>query len=142
MGVGLFLPPINLAERLFGPDYTPISAASPVVSAAGITIGAQGEMADYAVAIDALPLVRMQSPPLCRNVRLPARSSRSQKGEPPEALRLSSDIPAGQAVERLDLYGWAEGEQRVSSRRPVEGAQVVADVAALPAFAALFAAQP
>ena len=142
VGVGLFLPPINLAERLFGPDYTPISAASPVVSAAGITIGAQGEMADYAVAIDALPAGSGAVPTVPERALASAAFALSQKGEPPEALRLSFDIPAGQAVERLDLYGWAEGETARFIPSSVEEAQVVADVAALPAFAALFAAQP
>src|SRR5262245_44878194 len=38
IGVGLFLPPVSLGERLFGTPYAALNAQSPGLSSGGLTV--------------------------------------------------------------------------------------------------------
>lgn len=142
VGAGLLLPPINLAGRLFGPSFTPITAESESVTANGLTVSASGEVAgDFAVAIEAAPAET--APELPGRTLASAIFALSEQGTPPEALRLSLTAPENAATtERLDLFAWAQDAAPQFIPATLNGDQIEADVARLPRYLALFNAQP
>jgi hypothetical protein len=141
VGVGLLLPPVNLGERLFGPQYTPITTDAASVSVEGLTVSAPGAVsADYGVAIDAAP--EELTPTLPGRTLAGSVYALAERGTPPESLRLTLQIPDSAQSDRLDLFGWAQGAAPQLIPAAGHGDQVVAEVDMLPRYVALFNAQP
>lgn len=137
--VGLFLPPVNLADRLFGPAFTPFSAEAASVSAAGVTVSAAG-LTDEAFAVAIEPAPDAPAGTVVGRRQIGETVALASQGAIPAELTLAVDLPANS--ERLDLYGWSAGEAPRFIPGQAQGAQWVARVDSLPHYVALFAAQP
>ncbi len=150
--VGLFLPPVNLYDRLFGVQYTPLSAESNAVRSAdgaltvivdpadpgrdfGIALTTGGPEATAAQAAIP-PFLALQSP----------LYDLQTTGEAPETVTLSLTLPAELAgsADVLDLYGWdaERGEWRFVPAHALTPGTLTAAVADLPRQLALFQAAP
>ncbi len=122
VAVGLFLPPVQLIERLTGPQYFPITADAYAVQLEGLTLqvdpAAPGE--DFSVAIESLPtndfLADAAGPewlsaaraalPVQLALQSPVYSLYSA-GVAPETLTLDLTLPAaGGNAQLFSLYGW------------------------------------
>ena len=122
VAVGLFLPPVQLIERLTGPQYFPINADAYAVQLEGLTLqvdpAAPGE--GFSVAIDSLAandfLAGAAGPEWLAGARsaLPAQLalqspvySLYSEGMAPETLTLDLTLPAAIGNAQLfSLYGW------------------------------------
>ncbi|MBI5671620.1 MAG: hypothetical protein HZC41_26810 [Chloroflexi bacterium] len=154
VAVGLFLPPVNLYNRLFGVQYTPLSADSNAVRSTdgGLTVlvdpaqpgtgfgvalaSAGGDTPENAGAVAAAPpSLTLQSP--VYNVQT--------TGTAPETVTLSLTLPPTTPnTDVLDLYGWdAETAQWrfVPAHAAVPGT-LTATVREVPDKLALFQARP
>lgn len=126
--VGLFLPPINLYDRIFGPKYVPLAepgesltttdqgfrlvAAAPSdgFGASLSAIGLRDYVANDGSTQEWIPTTR-SAVPYYLALQSPVYSIETN-GEAPDALVYSVNIP-GNAPERdlLDLYGWQDETQ-------------------------------
>ena len=122
VAVGLFLPPVQLIERLTGPQFFPINADAYAVQLEGLTLqvdpAAPGE--GFSVAIDSLAandfLAGAAGPEWLAATRsaLPAQLalqspvySLYSEGMAPETLTLDLALPAAIGNAQLfSLYGW------------------------------------
>lgn len=120
---GLFLPPFNLAERLFGPQYIMISPTANAVASEGLTLifDTADLGRDFGVALTSVDGGVLASQPTTNTpdwVR-PAIGALSPlltpittvhhiatTGTPPEALTLDIALPANIAIESIDAYGF------------------------------------
>jgi spore germination protein YaaH len=161
--VGLFLPPINLYDRLFGTQYAMLSAQSNAVrsvdqgltlvvdpanpgqdfGAALQTVSMNDFLAGNAQTADWIPEAKAAAPPylaLQSNVY-----SISTTGTPPGSATLTLTVPPPVANRDIvDLYGWdAQSDQWkfIPSHSDASGA-LTATVKKVPEHLALFQAAP
>ena len=157
VGVGLFLPPINLLQRLTGPHYTTLTTAANAITESGLTLAAYDLQANDTldVALSSVPMEQF----LAGDAKAGAWVPDALAAVPPWlALQspvygvtttrsadvvLSVDLPAGVNSDIFDLYGWhgASGSWQFIPAHPSEG-KLVATVAAAPDRVALFQAAP
>ncbi len=161
--VGLFLPPVNLYDRLFGIQYTMLSAESNAVrspdAAFTVVIDPANPGTDFGVALNEVPLNDFTSGNSAAGEWVPAALASlppslalqsavyqvQTTGTEPGTVTFTVNVPptAGDA-DILDLYGWdaASGQWRfMPSQASVPGARV-ATVTNIPDTLALFQAAP
>ncbi len=136
---GLFLPPVNLADRLFGPEFTPITVEAASVSAAGVTVSAAG-LTDESFAVSIQPAPDVAAGTIAGRRQAGETIALASRDPAPAELTLAVDLPAN--IERVDLYGWSAGEAPRFIPGQARGGQWVARIDGLPHYVALFAAQP
>ncbi|MCA9893179.1 MAG: hypothetical protein KC615_09355, partial [Anaerolineae bacterium] len=126
--VGLFLPPISLYERLFGPKYVPLTEPgdSLATSDEGFRLVAAAESDEFGASLTAVSLRDYVAADSTTQEWIPATRSAvpyylalqspvysiEASGDTPGALVYSIHIP-GNAPDRdlLDLYGWQDETQ-------------------------------
>lgn len=163
VGVGLFLPPVSLYDRLFGVQYTMLSAESNAVrsqdTALTLVVDPASPGQDFGVALsevsindftagnaaagDMIPAAKAALPPTL--ALQSAVYALQTTGDAPGAVTLTVNVPptAGDS-DILDVYAWdaTSGQWHfVPSQPSVPGAQVVT-VKTLPDYIALFQAAP
>ncbi|MDZ4768258.1 MAG: hypothetical protein SGJ24_03950 [Chloroflexota bacterium] len=148
--VGLLLPPINLADRLFGARYVPLTRDANAVREATLTLAVYGEDIgrDFAVALSSVPesafavgatsedgsvRTAFQALPTSAEPISPLFTLGSS-GTPPGAITLSLTLTDPNVPpDQIDLYGYTPADQRwrfIPSA--VVGDALVATVAQLP----------
>jgi spore germination protein YaaH len=119
---GLLLPPFNLAQRFFGPQYALLSAESNAVALGELTLIADaGDIGqEFGVLLNETPMAQAMAPAAdapawlrTASAVLPPNAalmssvySIGTTGIAPDALNLSMSIPAGTSADLLDLYAW------------------------------------
>jgi hypothetical protein len=115
IGVGVFLPPVSLADRLFGPQYALLDAQNNAVAADGLTLivdpADTGE--SFGASLQALTTADALDPLLAA---VPAYLSLQSQvyavettGTAPGAVNLSVAVPPTlTSTDLLDLYRWDE----------------------------------
>lgn len=124
IAISLFLPPINLPDRLLAAQFSPLKAASPAIALASdfrLSLPAEETAADYAVKLErlsaqAFDTAEADQPAWLATARqaLPRFLSLGSplflveaRGKPPANLRIELRPPAETPLpERLSLYGW------------------------------------
>ena len=123
VGLSLFLPPINLPDRLAAAQYSPLNAASPTVALGAelrLSLPPDATGADFAVKLARLSTDEFDSadadrPPWLAAARdalpsyLTLRSPLygiESNGTPPSKLLIELQPRAADMPERLALYGW------------------------------------
>ena len=155
--VGLFLPPINLWNRLFGVQYAMLDASANAVQGGGLTLvvdpAAPGT--DFGALIQSLDAYTFEAgaggpewaaalaarPPF---LALQGQVYRlSTTGTPPETVTLSLELPPGGSADLLSVYGYdtAAAEWRFLPAR-ASGATITAVVDSVPQQVAVFQAAP
>ena len=128
--LSLFLPPINLPERLLALQYRPLNAAAPAITLEPdfrLSLPADAAAADFAVKLTRLPAAAFASAvpdgapwlaaarrslPDFLELRSPLYAIEA-RGRPPSALQIELKPPASAApANRLALYGWDGGAWR------------------------------
>lgn len=123
IALSLFLPPINLPDRLLAAQFSPLKAASPAIALGAelrISLPSDATSADFAVKLTRLPAdefdladaevsawltaVRAALPSFL-TLRSPLYRVES-RGEAPSTLNLELRTGAVDMPERLSLYGW------------------------------------
>jgi spore germination protein YaaH len=159
---GLFLPPISLADRLFGPQYTMLDAQSNAAANNGLTVivdpeapGTEFGVALSSVAVSAFTAgssdagewvagARSAVPPYL-SLQSPVYVIDST-GSAPEATTLTIELPADVAANRdlLDLYTYddSSGQWEFVPARVASDGTLRARVDRLPEYAAVFQAAP
>ncbi len=151
VGVGLFLPPISLYDRLFGTQYTPLSSETNALQEDGITFAVYSESIpqDYGVALTSSTMNSFLAstensasaaaiPP---NLALQsAVYTIETTGSQPADVTLAVDIPASAPpADLLDMYGFdAETNTWNFIASHPTGSQMVASVSEVPDQIALF----
>ena len=128
IALGLFLPPINLPDRLLAAQYNSLNLGSPVIALDAdfrLSLPADVSADDYAVKIERLPADAIDSAEaegatwlaaahreLPDHLLLSTPLYRIQsRGNPPARLQIELRLPAEPPMpERLALYGW-DGER-------------------------------
>ncbi len=157
--VAVILPPVNLAQRLFGislfgPNYVQLSS-QPTVADNGLALSlASGSPGNFGVALNSVPqnatstedqdiAQALAAAPVGLN-RQSAVYRLQTSGSAPEALNLVVTIPASANPDLLDMYGWYEKDQQwrfIPSQLSAAGAlSLVAQLQRLPDQVALFQA--
>jgi spore germination protein YaaH len=150
--VGLFLPPVNLWNRLFGTQYTMLSASANAVAQDGLTLVVDPASVgtDFGVQIGSTSVddfmggsdaARMAVPP---NLALQsAIYAISTTGSQPETLNLDIDVPQSASADLLSLYGFnaQSGEWRFIPSTSSTGT-VTTTVEDIPQQVALFQVAP
>lgn len=125
-GLSLFLPPINLPDRLLAAQYSSLNAASPAIALGAefrLSLPPAESSADYAVKLTRLPAGDFESAdadeiPWLTAAReslpsfLTLRSSLylvESRGQPPSTLNLELQPDGVDMPQRVSLYGW-DGE--------------------------------
>ena len=123
IGLSLFLPPINLPDRLLAAQYSPLNAASPAIALGAelrLSLPPADSSADFAVKLERLSAAAFESADAegsawlaAARVTLPAfLTLRSplywveSRGQPPSTLHIELQPGAVEMPERLSLYGW------------------------------------
>lgn len=155
VAVGLFLPPVNLYNRLFGVQYTTLSAQANAVAQDGLVLAAdpQGVGNEFGVALAALPLNATTTDNADTAAALAAvppnlaRQSPAYRiettGQQPELVTLNITLPTQVNPDLLDMYGWDSkaGQWRFIPAQ-VQGSAMIASVKNIPQQVALFQATP
>lgn len=157
VAVGLFLPPVDLWNRLFGVQYAMLDSSANAVKDGGLTLvvdpAAPG--AGFGVVIEPLAASAFESgaggaewasalasrPPF---LALHGQVYRiATTGAPPETITLDLEIPAGSSTDLLSVYGYmpADGEWHFIPAR-ASGGSLTALVASVPQHVAVFQAAP
>lgn len=158
--IGLFLPPINLYDRLFGESYVALDATNNALIVEGLTFAVSPEdpgqgfgvniesvsLRDFqvvdAAAVPWVPELRSAIP--AYTALQSAVYSIETTGSAPAAVTLSLGQPSNVGnTDLLDLYGWYSEARRwrfIPSQEA--GGQIVATVQDLPDHVALFQAAP
>jgi hypothetical protein len=155
--VGLFLPPVNLYNRLFGVQYTTLSAQANAIAKDGLALAADPAQLgkDFGVALSAVPLNatttdnRDVAAALAAVPPTLARQSPvyiiETTGIQPEALTLNITLPGQVNPDLLDMYGWDNKTGTwtfIPAHVDTSGAAMIATVKSLPSQVALFQAIP
>ena len=123
IGLSLFLPPINLPDRLLAAQYSPLNAAAPAIALGAeirLSLPPADSSADFAVKLERLSAAAFESADAegspwlaAARVTLPAfLTLRSplywveSRGQPPSTLHIELQPGAVEMPERLSLYGW------------------------------------
>lgn len=140
---GLFLPPVNLYERLTAQVIPPLAAQGGTVSTDGLTLTLTDAGADPAFGV---AVVRGEggAPDVPNHRALGPVYQFTTTGAAPDELSLSLALPEGAAAIMFDVYGWSAGGAPVMlpAQPDADGGQLIAQVAALPEAVALYAAAP
>ncbi len=156
VGIGLFLPPINLLERLTAPRMTTLTASANAVSDAGFTLASYDLTGGdtLGVSISSVPMNRFLAgdasagswipyalaavPPSLALQSAVYAVTTTESGTP---VTVSVDLPSGADPDIFDLYGWDGSHWQFLPAHPADGklAAVVDDV---PEQVALFQATP
>ncbi len=157
VAVGLFLPPINLWNRLFGVQYAMLDANANAVQDGGLTLvvdpAAPGT--DFGVVVEPLAASAFEAGTggpewaAALAARPPFLALQGQvyriatTGAAPETVSLSLEIPPGSSADLLSVYGYdaAAGEWRFLPARAT-GATLTAVVDSVPQQVAVFQAAP
>jgi hypothetical protein len=157
--VGLLLPPFNLADRLFGPQYAMLSPEANAIGTGDLTVIADaGDVgSEFGVLLDETPLTQFtaadaSAPAWVRTASgaLPLNSALQSSvysiettGSAPQSLNLNLTIPANTNGDLLDMYAWDSGSNRWEyiPAQQVGGA-LYATVSDVPEHVALFQAAP
>lgn len=152
IGVGLFLPPVNLYDRLFGTQYVMLDAASNAFANEGLTLVL--DPADtgqtFGVALDAMPVAEFVAPaqPETAPELSAARASLppylapagsvyalNTTGTAPRSIALTLDMPQD-APNRdlLDLYGYHGGQWAFIPSQPTVDGKISASVNRVPEY--------
>lgn len=126
IGLSLFLPPINLPDRLLAAQFSPLNAASPAVALDAelrLSLPPAESSADFAVKLTHLPAEEFASADAAKSAWLAAAREAlpsfltlrsplyeiESRGQPPSTLNIELRTGAVEMPERLALYGW-DGE--------------------------------
>lgn len=159
VGVGLFLPPIRLYDRLFGEQYAMLSADNNGVFSAdavfSLAVAPDNPGDDFGARIEAISLRDFESGNAQINPTIPQQKGAvppflalqsavyqiETTGRAPSSLVLSMKLPTNAERDLLDMYGWyaAENAWRFIPAQP-NGDSLVADVSAPPDSVAIFQA--
>jgi spore germination protein YaaH len=153
VAVGLFLPPINLYNRLFGTQYVMLNAQANAAAQDGLTLIADPANVgtDFGVVLASLPVSATSTdrqdvvtalaavpPGLARQSALYIIDT---TGTQPETLALSVALPENVSADVLDLYGWYGAQNAwhfIPSRVDASSGAVIATVEGIPDQMALF----
>ncbi|MCU0476427.1 MAG: hypothetical protein MUC99_10010, partial [Anaerolineae bacterium] len=155
---GLFLPPVNLYERLFGTPYVALDAANNAVALDGLTVALDPADAGtgFGVAIAALSPEAFASPDAptwaqqarAAVPRFLALQSAvydlATTGTAPAQVGLDLVVPQGVALDSLDAYGYdiETGRWRFLASQPTTAGTLSIRLEDLPDRVALFVANP
>ena len=149
VGIGLFLPPVNLYDRLFGPQYAPLNAEQNAIAAEGLTLAVYGPDygTNFGAAIRRSETGNFDPADTVPNHTLLGTPYDIQTdGTAPETVTLSLVLPEGTNPDLVDLYGSYVGSDGSRTLRflpaQVTDGQLVATTDDVPDSVALFAAQP
>jgi hypothetical protein len=156
--IGLFLPPVNLLQRLTNPQFTTLTSSVNAVADGGLTLASYELQAgeSLAVTLSNVPMNRFLAGDITAGTWIP-----DALGSIPPALALQSpvysltasgsaaeiaisiDLPPEAETDIFDMYGWDEDAHRWQfiPAHPVEG-KMVASVRQAPDRVALFQATP
>ncbi|MCC6803153.1 MAG: hypothetical protein IT319_09730, partial [Anaerolineae bacterium] len=156
VGIGLFLPPINLYQRLTAPRMTTLTAGANTVSDSGLTLASydlnNGET--LGVSISSLPMNRFLAGDASAGAWIPdalaavppslalqsaVYSVTATDDDTP--VTLSVELPAGADAAIFDLYGWDGNKWRFLPAQADQG-KLAAAVDTVPEQVALFQATP
>lgn len=160
IGVGLFLPPFNLAESLFGPQYIMLNAQANAAESSGLAIildpddpgrdfgvalnpvDAETFMVNDGSAASWIPQARASVPPVL-TLASPVYDI-ATTGTAPDAMTVTVALPAGVSLDLLDVYGYESqtGRWRFLPSQPTTGNSLLVNVESLPQRVALFNAGP
>ena len=157
--IGLLLPPFNLANRLFGPQYAEITAANNAVALDDLTVIANTDDVgqDFGILLSQTPMSAFMSGAsgspawvVAAGAALPPNAALQSDvytlattGTPPGALNLSVALPAGADGDLFDLYAWDDARDawQFIPAQQVSGA-LYAQVGDIPDHVAVFQAAP
>jgi hypothetical protein len=149
VGVGLFLPPVRLYDRLFGPQYAPLNADQNAVAVDGLTLAVYGP--DYGVNFGAAitPAETGNFDPadtVPDHTLIGSTYDIHTEGTTPEMVTLSLTLPEGVNPDLADLYRSDIGSDGSRTIRflpaQVTDGRLVATTGDVPDSLALFAPQP
>jgi hypothetical protein len=154
--VGLFLPPVNLWDRLFGVQYAMLQADANAVQAEGLTliVDPADPGRDFGVALDAVPLntfiggggayaAASAAVPPDLALQSPIYTI-DTTGEQPDTLTLDMPMPVAGAPDLLSVYGWypADDRWRFVPSGPGGAGGITATVDEVPALVGVFQVTP
>jgi hypothetical protein len=157
--IGLLLPPFNLADRLFGPQYALIGPTSNAVALGSLTVIADANDLgqEFGVLLGSTPMNTLMTGAAdapawasAAGASLPLNTalqsdvySLSTTGTPPDALNLSFALPAGAPGDLFDLYAWDTTSLRWAHVPAQQvGGALYATVTDIPDQVAVFQAAP
>ncbi|MCY3979571.1 MAG: hypothetical protein OXG23_15850 [Chloroflexi bacterium] len=139
VGLSLFLPPINLPDRLLAAQYSPLNAASPAIALGAefrLSLPPAEPSADFAVKLARLPAEEFESAAADRSPWLSAARDAlpsfltlrsplyhiESRGGAPSTLNLELQPGAAEMpTNRLSLYGWTGDSWRFIPSEPAAG---------------------
>src|SRR5579871_6705769 len=123
VGVGLFLPPINLFQRLTGPHYTTLNSGANAVAANGLTVTAANLKGPetLGVTLSSVSMDRFLASDTTQGAWVadaeaavpPSLALESAvygvttSGSSTSQVALSVDLPANADTDVFDMYGWS-----------------------------------
>ncbi|MEP7292228.1 MAG: hypothetical protein ABI835_10610, partial [Chloroflexota bacterium] len=158
VAVGLFLPPVNLLQRLTGPQTTTLTSSANAVADSGLTLASYNMQPGDSlnVSLSAVPMNRFLAGDLSAGSWIPDAQasippslalqspvySVSASGSASE-ITLSVDLPPESTPDIFDLYGWSANSDQWQfiPAHPVDG-KLLATVSEAPERVALFQAAP
>ncbi len=156
--VGLFLPPINLYNKLFGTQYTTLSAQANAVAKDGLALVADPQQVgtDFGVALASVPVnaTSTDNPDVAAALSaVPPQLARQSPvytiqttGTQPNTLTLNITVPAQVNPDLLDMYGWNSKTGAwtfIPAHVSTQGAEaMIATIKNVPNEVALFQASP
>ncbi len=156
VGIGLFLPPINLMQRLTSPHFTTLTSSANAVAENGLTLAAYnlsgGSTLD--VSLSSVPMNRFLAgdasagawvpdamaavpPSLALQSAVYSLTATGSAGQ----IAVSIDLPANADADIFDIYGWNGSRWQFIPAHPADG-KLVATVDQVPERVALFQAAP
>jgi hypothetical protein len=158
VGVGLFLPPLNLYERLFGVQYAALSPAANAIQHDELTFAVYGDDfgQNFSAALASTPFDASTVTPdtawiAAARAAVPSTLAPHSPiytlytdGTPPREITLSLNVQeVGAARDLLGLYGWSAGDPTWRYLpAQITGETLLTTVSALPEHIALFQASP
>lgn len=158
IAVGLFLPPVNLYDRLFGPQYVMLDAVNNAIALDGLTLALRPDDigTEFGITIASQPAEDFTSTDsqdstrkLSANRALPGYLSLASRvydlqttGTTPKAVALDIVIPNGVNLDALDAYGYDDslGRWVFIPSQPTTANSLSITVEKVPSFVALFTA--
>ena len=156
--VGLFLPPVDLWNRLFGTPYAVLSAEANAIADNGLTLAVDpaDPGSNFGVALESMPVdtflsgstnaewvstARAAAPPQLA-LQSPVYTVNTS-GTAPDTVTLDVAVPDNVSTDLLSLYGWdsADGQWRFLPAR-TNGSSVSTTLDDLPDQVALFQVSP
>lgn len=160
VAVGLFLPPVNLYNRLFGTQYAMLDAANNAIAADGLTLILDPADAgtEFGVALETTSLQDFIAPATqtpnsaleTAKAALPpylalqsAVYSIATTGTAPQALNVTLDAPSNVPnLDLIDLYGYVDGRWAFIPSQPTVDGKISAQLDTVPQHLALLQAGP